>query len=138
VATCDARGLEAKVAQQFGHCTSYTFVEVERGILRATHVLESPFHLGLGVGHIHDFVTSEGASVLLTGNIGRRAEGMLAVQGLQVSTGHEGTVRDAVTAWLAASMGESKLPMPHAGSKPASPPSRRKSTMREGTWGLVR
>lgn len=118
VATCDARGLEARVAQQFGHCTSYTFVDVRHGVLRATHVLQSPFHLGLGIDHIQDFVMSGGASVLLTGNIGRRAERMLVMQGLRVSTGHLGTVREAVEAWLGEAVGEVVSPVPHAGSKP--------------------
>ena len=138
VATCDTRGLEAMVAQQFGHCTSYTFVEVEYGILRATRVLESPFHLGLGARHIQDFVTSGGASVLLTGKIGRRAERMLAGQGLRISVGHLGTVREAVHAWLAEAVGEDATPRPHDGSKPAGPPSRQESTTREAKWGRAR
>ncbi len=112
----DLRGLDAQVGQHFGRCPAYTLVEVAGdGTLRA-NAIENPHAAGHGPGQVPAFIHDQGADVLLTGGIGGRAIAALRTYGIQVSAGHDASVREAVEAWLAGRGGKAEACAGHGPS----------------------
>ena len=100
VTSADHDGLEGRVGGHFGRCPAFTLVDVEEGRIDSTRVVENPFIHGHAPGEVPEFIAGQQAAVLLTGGIGHRAIAFFDQHGIQVSSGHEGTVVEAVEAWM--------------------------------------
>ncbi len=94
-------GLESEVCPHFGHAAAFALVEVEGGRITACRVVANPMADHHQPGVLPGFVRDTGANVLLAGGLGPRAVDLLHGFGIEVATGAEGCVRDAVTAFLA-------------------------------------
>lgn len=105
VASAAEGGLDDGVGQHFGRCSVYTLVDVLGGEIRDTHVASNPFAEGHAPGDVPHFIHGTEARVLLVGGIGHRAISFFEQLDIEVSAGHAGTVREAVTAWLAGTAG---------------------------------
>ena len=101
VASEGHEGLQGRVGQHFGRCAAYTLVEVEDGRIGEARVVDNPFVAGHAPGDVPGFIASTDAHVLLTGGIGHRAISFFGQHGIEVSSGHTGTVAEAVEAWVA-------------------------------------
>lgn len=93
-------GLDASVSEHFGHCAGFVVVEVAQGQIKGERMVLNPFSQAHQPGQLPKVVQGLGASVLLAGGMGPRAQAMLAGFGVEVATGATGTARDAVQAFL--------------------------------------
>ena len=105
VVSADREGLDGLVGQHFGRCPAYTLVELDASRVVSTKVVDNPFVSGHQPGDVPGFIAGLGADVLLAGGIGGRAIQFFEDLGVRVSSGHAGTVRDAVAGWITGSAG---------------------------------
>ncbi len=90
--------LDAQIDPRFGRCRYFVFVETDDMSFEA---VENPnLTLGGGAGiQSGQFVASQGAKTILTGNCGPNAFQTLSASGMEVIVGVSGTVREAVEAY---------------------------------------
>ena len=100
----DTSGLAAQVSPGFGHAEAYAFVRVQAdGSLTATSEF-SPYLDGHTPGQVPAFVALVGAHVALSRSMGKGALALLEKLGIEVRTCDEGTVEEAVRAYLQGSL----------------------------------
>lgn len=92
----DDRGLDGAVAQHFGHCPYYTFIDIEGDDIQAVTVIPNPHLTNHQPGEVPAFIKAQGTDVLITGGMGRRAIGFFEQFGIQTFTGAAGTLRTAL------------------------------------------
>ncbi|MBP7127250.1 NifB/NifX family molybdenum-iron cluster-binding protein [Myxococcota bacterium] len=97
----EERGLDSEICPHFGHAPAFALVEVEGDRIGTCSIVANPMAEQHQPGMLPRFVQSLGANVLLAGGMGPRAVDLLRHFGIEVATGAEGRVRDAVTAFLA-------------------------------------
>jgi len=100
VACSDASGLDSPVSQHMGHCPAITLVEVVEGSITSHRVIENPHAIHHARGAMPELFAELGASVVIAGGMGWRALDRLRERGIEASTGHTGTARSAVEAYL--------------------------------------
>jgi len=89
--------LNAQVSPVFGRCPYYLFVDTESMEFEAVAnpAISAPGGAGIQAAQ---FVASQGAKAVLTGNVGPNAFNVLQAAGVQVFTVAGGTVKEAVEA----------------------------------------
>lgn len=96
-----------QVFQHFGQCQTFTVFTAENGTIQKKTVIDASQN---GHSALADFLKAAGVNVLICGGIGGGAKQMLSSVGIQLVSGVEGTIEDAVNAYLAGNlndMGES-------------------------------
>jgi len=90
--------LSAQVSPVFGRCPYYLFVDTESMAFEAVPnpAISAPGGAGIQAAQ---FVASQGAKAVLTGNVGPNAFNVLQTAGVQVFTVVGGTVKEAVEAY---------------------------------------
>ena len=99
-------GLESQVAQHFGRCPFFAFVEVQDEKIVSVEVVDNPFLGGHQVGQVPGFIHDQKADVMLSGGMGGRAIQFFEDFGIGVSTGASGSVQEAVKKYLAGELNE--------------------------------
>jgi len=94
------QGLASPVAQHFGHTPYFVLVDLQNGAVSATHTLANPYAESHEPGQIPEFISAQGAEVMISGGMGGRAIGFFREAGVQTATGASGTVEDALHAYL--------------------------------------
>jgi len=77
---------DGKLCPHFGHCERFALVEVDEAdkrILRTDYVAPPPHEPGV----LPRWLRQQGASVVIAGGMGRRAQGLFAQQGVRVVAG---------------------------------------------------
>ena len=92
--------MEAEVEPRFGRCPYFLIVDSETMRFEAFSNPATKLAHGAGPRAVQEFV-NQGATVVLTGRVGPNAEEALEAADLEVVTGVNGTVREAVEAYLA-------------------------------------
>jgi predicted Fe-Mo cluster-binding NifX family protein len=100
-------GLDAPVNAHFGGSPFFTLVEVTGGQIGAGRSIANPHYPNHEPGAIPAFIQSQGVQVMLTGGMGARASAFFGQYGIQPVTGAEGTVRQAVDAFLEGRLADS-------------------------------
>jgi predicted Fe-Mo cluster-binding NifX family protein len=100
VVTANGMDLDAPVSPIFGRCPGYLLVDTET---MDFEVVENPAIGASGGAGIQaaQFVIERGAQVILTGNVGPNAFGVLNAAGVPVCLLGGGTVREAIEAYKA-------------------------------------
>jgi predicted Fe-Mo cluster-binding NifX family protein len=93
-------GLDALVAQHFGHAPFFVFVDSDAAEVSGVECLANPFLEGHQPGQIPQFVSEQRADVMLSGGMGARAIQFFAQFGIQAATGASGTVAEAVADYV--------------------------------------
>jgi predicted Fe-Mo cluster-binding NifX family protein len=93
-------GLDAPVNEHFGGSPYFSLVEVTGGQIGASQAIANPHYPQHEPGAIPAFIHSRGVQVMLTGGMGARASAFFRQYGIQTVTGAEGTVRQAIDAFL--------------------------------------
>ena len=77
---------KGKLCQHFGHCESFTFIEVDESskTIISKESIKGPEH---APGVIPPWVAEQGASLILTGGMGSRAQELFSEQGVKVIAG---------------------------------------------------
>jgi predicted Fe-Mo cluster-binding NifX family protein len=94
------QGLASPVAQHFGHTPYFVLVELKDSSVQATEVIANPFAEAHEPGQIPAFVHEQGAEVMISGGMGGRAIQFFRDAGVQTATGANGSVGDALQAYL--------------------------------------
>jgi predicted Fe-Mo cluster-binding NifX family protein len=94
------RGLESTVSHHFGRCPYYVLVDVEGEELRDVATVENPFFGNHQPGQVPRFITEQGADVIVTGGMGRRALGFFENERIETVTGARGTVAEVLEDYL--------------------------------------
>ncbi|NLI84859.1 MAG: dinitrogenase iron-molybdenum cofactor biosynthesis protein [Propionibacterium sp.] len=97
-------GLDAQVAGHFGQTPYFVLAEIADGTIAATEVLANPFLAGHRPGEVPAFIRAHGANVILSGGMGIRAIHIFDAHDVTAVTGASGTVRRAVTDYLAGAL----------------------------------
>ena len=97
-------GLDSIIGQHFGRCPYFALVDIEGNEIKGINVIDNPFFAGHEVGQVPGFIHEQGADVMLSGGMGGRAIQFFTQFGLDIATGASGTVKQAVTEFLAGNL----------------------------------
>jgi predicted Fe-Mo cluster-binding NifX family protein len=86
-----------QVSGHFGHCPSFTMVDLENGTIARQESVPSPPH---EPGKIPLFLKEQGAEVVVTGGMGQKAAMIFDQHGIQQIVGVTGSVEDTIAACL--------------------------------------
>ena len=92
--------LESVVAHHFGRCPYFAIVDVEDGQISNVENIVNPFYNNHQPGQVPGFISEQGANVMLSGGMGRRAIEFFEEYGIKTATGVAGTVRYALERYL--------------------------------------
>ena len=93
-------GLESVVSHHFGRCPYFVLVNVEDQEVQDVQVIENPYYEHHQTGMVPDFIHSQGAEVMISGGMGRRAISFFQQLCIQSATGGSGTARVALESYL--------------------------------------
>jgi predicted Fe-Mo cluster-binding NifX family protein len=96
----DRNGLESVVSPHFGRCPHYILVDVDGHEVKTVNVVDNPYYGQHSPGVVPGFIHSQGANVMLTGGMGRRAIASFEQLGVEAVSGASGTVRRALELYL--------------------------------------
>jgi len=97
-------GLDSVVSPHFGRCPYYLFVELEDHQAKNVRAVANPYYERHEPGQVPHFIRDQGAEVMLSGGMGRRAIMAFEQYGIQAVTGATGTVRHALAQYLAGAL----------------------------------
>ena len=120
ISSQDNQGLDGIVAQHFGRCPYYTFVDVEGKQIEHVTVVPNPHYDNHQPGQVPAFIKAQGTDVLITGGIGRRAIALFEQFGIQTYAGATETLRAALEQALSGGLIEAVPCAGHAGGHDAS------------------
>jgi predicted Fe-Mo cluster-binding NifX family protein len=92
--------LDSIVSPHFGRCPYYLFVTLDGDQVQGLQAVENPYYGRHEPGQVPHFIHSQGADVMLSGGMGRRAITFFQQYGIQAVTGASGTVRHALAQYL--------------------------------------
>lgn len=90
ISTETKNGLESLVSHHFGRCPSYVFVDVKDQQVQLVVSVDNPFAGQHQPGMVPGFIRSQGADVMLSGGMGRRAISIFEQYGIETATGRMG------------------------------------------------
>jgi len=96
IPTNDKKGVKSTVADHFGRCQTYTFLN-EKGELLET-IDNTSEHMG-GIGLPPELMKKHGADILLCKELGPRALNLCEQLGIDVYVGQAETVREIFEMW---------------------------------------
>jgi len=100
ISTEDKNGLDSRISHHFGRCPCYVLVEVDDQQVQAVFSMDNPYAQRHQPGMVPGFIKSQGADVMLSGGMGRRAITFFEQYGIQAVTGANGTVQSALEAYF--------------------------------------
>jgi predicted Fe-Mo cluster-binding NifX family protein len=86
VSADDSNGLDSVVSPHFGRCPYYVLVDLEGQEVQRGNAVANPYYGHHQPGQVPGFIQSQGADVMLTGGMGRRAIGFFQQYGIQAVT----------------------------------------------------
>lgn len=108
-------GLESPVAGHFGHAPYFVLVDVEEDKVTRVQTVANPYAEEHRPGQVPLFVRQQQADVVITGGMGERAYQAFSVTGIKVALGAQGTVQQALTAYLEGRLTSAMACWGHAG-----------------------
>jgi predicted Fe-Mo cluster-binding NifX family protein len=93
-------GLNSVVSPHFGRCPYFVLVDLEGQVVKAVQAISNPYYGNHQPGQVPGFIHSQGANVMLTGGMGRRAIMFFEEYGIEAATGASGTVRHTLEQYL--------------------------------------
>jgi predicted Fe-Mo cluster-binding NifX family protein len=81
------------VSAHFGRCPSYTIADIEEGKVLRSEEIANPGH---SPGFLPRFLSEKGVSVIIAGGMGPRAKSLFVENNIQVITGVQGKVEEAI------------------------------------------
>jgi len=94
------QGLDAPIAQHFGHAPFFVLLDVDAAEVSSVESLPNPFLEGHQPGQIPQFINEQRAEVMLSGGMGGRAIQFFEQFGIAPVSGAAGTVGQAVADYL--------------------------------------
>lgn len=75
---------QGKLAMHFGHCEEFALIEVEGKEIKGTTSVRPPAH---SPGVLPKFLHEQGASCIIAGGMGQRAQSLFSQNGIEVIIG---------------------------------------------------
>jgi len=100
IASNGTLGLKGSVSQHFGHCRSWVFVDLEGDEILEVRTLANPFECEHSCAEVAEFLSEQGANVVLAGGLVRTAHGHLLSLGIEAVSGFGGGVEECLGSWL--------------------------------------
>ena len=94
------QGADSQVAHHFGRCPFFALVKVDGKEINSVNLIENPFYESHQPGQVPGFIKQQGADVMLSGGMGRRAIQFFTQFEIEMATGASGTVGEAVICYL--------------------------------------
>ena len=94
------QGTDSPISGHFGRCPFYVLVDLEKNRIARVQAISNPFLHEHQPGDIPDFISQQGAHVIISGGMGRRAYGFFQQHGIKVATGAQGSVGSALNDYL--------------------------------------
>jgi len=99
--SADSReGLDSVVSPHFGRCPYFVLVDLDGQSVTAVDAVDNPFYTQHAPGQVPGFIHQQGASVMLTGGMGRRAIAFFEQYGIEAVTGASRTVSHSLNVYL--------------------------------------
>jgi predicted Fe-Mo cluster-binding NifX family protein len=86
-----------KVSEHFGRCPNYTLFTIEENKVVETVMLDNPGH---EPGKIPAFLKEQGASVIIAGGMGARAQALFNESGIKVIIGVSGEINVVIEKYI--------------------------------------
>lgn len=86
-----------QIFQHFGQCQNFTVFSVEDGKIRGRETIDASQN---GHAALADFLKNAGVTVLICGGIGGGAKQMMSQVGIKLVSGVDGSIEDAVNAYI--------------------------------------
>lgn len=96
----NSNGLDSVVSPHFGRCPYFVLVDLEGQEVKAAQSIANPYYGNHQPGQVPGLIHSQGANVMLTGGMGRRAIAFFQEYGIEAATGASGTVRHTLERYL--------------------------------------
>jgi len=96
IPTNSNKGLDDKVAEHFGRCNTYTFLDEEGKVIEI--IDNTSEHMG-GSGLPPELMRKHGADILFCKDLGPKALGLCKELGIEVYVGQAETVKDIFKMW---------------------------------------
>ena len=100
VSVDEGKGLESVVSHHFGRCPYYVLADVEDRAIKAVTTVANPFYQQHEPGQVPGFIHEQGANVIITGGMGRRAITFFQQFDIVPVTGAFGTVTAVLENYL--------------------------------------
>ncbi len=94
------QGLESVVSHHFGRCPYYALVDMEDKTVKTVSTVTNPFFQQHQPGQVPGFINDQGAEVIITGGMGRRAITFFQQFNIEPVTGAFGTVTQVLENYL--------------------------------------
>jgi predicted Fe-Mo cluster-binding NifX family protein len=85
------------VSAHFGHCPSYTIVDIQDGKVTRRDEIPNPGH---SPGFLPGFLAEKGVEVIIAGGMGPRAQGLFAEKNIETIIGVQGPVEEVIARFL--------------------------------------
>jgi len=96
IPTNSKKGLDDKIADHFGRCSTYTFIDEKGNLLK---IIENVSEHGGGVVLPPELMKEHGANVLLCRELGPRALNLCRELGIEVYVSQAETVKEIFEMW---------------------------------------
>jgi len=96
IPTNDKKGLDSKIAEHFGRCQTYTFIDEKGQVIEI--IDNTSEHMG-GKGLPPELMRKHGANILLCRELGPRALNLCEQLRIDVYVGQAETVREIFEMW---------------------------------------
>jgi predicted Fe-Mo cluster-binding NifX family protein len=92
-----------QIFQHFGKCPTFTVFTVENGAIQGKTAMDASQN---GHSALTGFLKSSGVDTVICGGIGDGARQMLSSAGIELISGVEGNIENAVTAYLSGNLSD--------------------------------
>ena len=96
----DNQGLDGQISQHFGRCPYYLLVDVEGDEIKKKDIVNNPYYENHVPGVVPQFISEQGANVMIAGGMGPRAIDLFSNLGIGVVTGAVGNTGNVLQAYL--------------------------------------
>ncbi len=93
-------GLNSMVSAHFGRCPYFVLVDVDKKKILGVDTVPNPFYGQHQPGSVPAFIYDQKANVMLAGGMGAGAISFFEQYRIEVATGAQGTVKEAVDGYL--------------------------------------
>ena len=107
--TSQGNGLDQPLDARFGRCRYFILYDSEKETVEAVENPNTQFSQGAGIQSAQ-LMIAKGVKTVVTGNVGPNAFGVLTSAGIDVYTGAQGTVREAVENFKAGTLEKAGSP----------------------------
>lgn len=99
------KGMDSSISFHFGRCPFYAIVKAENDEINLEKIIKNPYYENHGgPGQVPEFIRDQDVDVMIAGGMGGRAVSFFQRFDIETVTGAQGTVKEAVEAYLSGDM----------------------------------